>query len=417
MPDTSYDCDVVVIGAGAAGLAASKDLRARGLKAFCLEASDRKGGRCFTDTRTFGVPFDHGAHWLHNRPTNPFVEIGHAFGFSLYPIPPHYFTEGGPDGDAALDAVFERFGEKIETAVSTGQDVAADTLFDDHGEWAHTAGFMHALPMGRDPDHISTIDYAEGTISDNWLCHEGFGAILHRYHDTTDVTLNTPVRAVSVSRDGVQVRTDDGDINAQSVIVTASTGVLAADVIAFDPPLDMRHRQAIEGITMGTYNHTALLFEPGTIPVPDDCWVTYRIDEASRGSARGGGLLCNAGGTGLCVLETAGRFSRDLEKAGVDAASDVALDALARLFGNGVRTRVNGAYMTKWSANPFTRGSYSGALPGCAHLRPDLKRPHAERVFFAGEATSDANRATVAGAHHEGVRAAGEAATLLGHAE
>lgn len=408
------DCDVVVIGAGAAGLAATKELRARGLTVRCLEATGKAGGRCLTDTQTFGVPFDRGAHWLHNRPTNPFVEIGHALGLDLYPTPDAYITEGGAAGDRDLTQALAHVEARMEAAAEAGQDVSAASLFDIEGPWAHTAASLFALPMGRDLDDIATLDRSDGWIEENWFCRAGFGALLARYHATTEVTLHTPVTQVAASGRGVAVTSTRGVIRAQAAIVTVSQGVLASESLTFDPPLDADRQAAIAGITMGTYNHTALLFEPGAIPVPDDSWMSYRIDETRDGSVRGGGFLCNIGGTGLCSFETAGRFSQELEAAGVEAATEMALDVLTRIYGHGIRAKFKRADMTSWTQNPWTRGSYSGARPGCSHLRARLKRPHAERVFFAGEALNDANRATVAGAHIEGIRAANEAAAAAG---
>ena len=66
--------DVVVIGAGAAGLSATAELMRRGISVSCIEGMNRIGGRCYTDMSTFGVPADHGAHWLHGHKQN---EIAH----------------------------------------------------------------------------------------------------------------------------------------------------------------------------------------------------------------------------------------------------------------------------------------------------------------------------------------------------
>ena len=63
-PSASGETDVAIIGAGAAGIAAARKVAAAGRRFTLIEASDRVGGRCVTDTRTFGVPFDRGAHWV-----------------------------------------------------------------------------------------------------------------------------------------------------------------------------------------------------------------------------------------------------------------------------------------------------------------------------------------------------------------
>ena len=74
--NADQDYDVVVIGAGAAGLAATEELINSGKKVICLEASNRIGGRALTDNQIFGEPYDLGALWLDNGDTNPFKLFG-----------------------------------------------------------------------------------------------------------------------------------------------------------------------------------------------------------------------------------------------------------------------------------------------------------------------------------------------------
>jgi len=68
--------DVVVIGAGSAGLSATAELMKRGISVLCIEGMNRIGGRCYTDNSTFGVPADHGAHWLHAKKGNELYKFG-----------------------------------------------------------------------------------------------------------------------------------------------------------------------------------------------------------------------------------------------------------------------------------------------------------------------------------------------------
>src|SRR6185437_15183752 len=79
------DADVIVIGAGAAGIAAARRLTAEKMRVMVFEASDRIGGRCVTDTKTFGVPFDLGAHWIHNPDGNPLLAAAPTP--AIYPAP------------------------------------------------------------------------------------------------------------------------------------------------------------------------------------------------------------------------------------------------------------------------------------------------------------------------------------------
>jgi phytoene dehydrogenase-like protein len=68
------EADIVVIGAGAAGIAAARRIVAANRKVIVIEASDRIGGRCLTDTATFDMPFDRGARWMHSPDTNPLIK-------------------------------------------------------------------------------------------------------------------------------------------------------------------------------------------------------------------------------------------------------------------------------------------------------------------------------------------------------
>ena len=102
--------DVIIVGAGAAGLAAARVFSQTGHQALVLEASGRIGGRALTDTDRFGVPCDLGAHWLHYGHRNLFRTYGLAPGFQCLPGPAqqlrhlqsrHRLDRGEPPGQPA----------------------------------------------------------------------------------------------------------------------------------------------------------------------------------------------------------------------------------------------------------------------------------------------------------------------------
>src|SRR6202163_2568624 len=82
------DADIVVIGAGAAGIAAARRIQAANRKVIVVEATGQVGGRCLTDTTSFDVPFDRGARWMHNPDTNPMIRLARNAGLETYPAPP-----------------------------------------------------------------------------------------------------------------------------------------------------------------------------------------------------------------------------------------------------------------------------------------------------------------------------------------
>src|SRR5262249_15542824 len=85
---SSGEVDVAIIGAGGAGLAAARRVAAAGRRYALIEASDHMGGRCITDPRSFGSPFDAGAHWIRQAAINPVVKAAEKANLDIYPVPP-----------------------------------------------------------------------------------------------------------------------------------------------------------------------------------------------------------------------------------------------------------------------------------------------------------------------------------------
>ena len=81
------EADIVVIGAGAAGIAAARRIMAANRKVIVVEAASQIGGRCQTDASTFDVPFDRGARWMHNPETNPMIKLARAAGLEITTAP------------------------------------------------------------------------------------------------------------------------------------------------------------------------------------------------------------------------------------------------------------------------------------------------------------------------------------------
>jgi monoamine oxidase len=410
-----FDYDAVVVGAGAAGIAATGALHSAGLKVICVEAANRIGGRAHTDTAIFGVPFDVGAHWLHNEHVNALKAPGIALGLDLYPAPENGVTHGLEDDsilwdevDTLYDAIEQAAQSDAETEIATGSptDRSLRDLLLPQNPWSFTAVSLLALSIARDLPNTSLRDIATWEGGDDFFCREGFGHLVARTAYGLPFRLSTPVTDIEALPSGVRVKTTAGEIRARAVIVTASVGVLAEDVIRFDPPLDADRRAAFELVTMGDYNHVALMFRPGAVPLQPDTWLTYQLQPDDTGVAQGGGFLCNIAGSNLTSFETSGSFSRALQEAGPKAAIDHGLETLAGIFGSAIKRDLLKGHATAWRHEPFVRGSYAGAMPGGHSQRKVLGCAHAERVHFAGEASHIGQQCSVSGAHLEGLRAA-----------
>ncbi len=412
----SSNPDVVVIGAGAAGLAATGMLMERGVEATLIEASSRIGGRAYTETTTFGVPYDHGAHWLHVGASNPFVAYGRKHGFDIYPAPDVYRVFDGDrelgarEKDALWNAWDEVYGA-IGAQGDRGNDIsAAEAAAGIAGPWAATAAFgIGPWSMGKDLEDFSVVDWWSGADGADWYCREGFGALIAHWAGNIPVSLNTKATRIDWSGEGVIVETDQGSIRARAVVVTVSTGVVASGAIVFSPVLPARKQESFERISMGLYNHITLQFSEDVFGMSADGYLLFRMGPDRRGF----GVLTNAGGHGLAYCDVGGSWARDLEEESAEARIDYAMGELRGMLGSGIDSRFVKGAVTSWGQNPLTLGSYASAEPGAHDMRSVLRQPVGDRIFFAGEACHRSLWATAAGARLSGEEVARDVARNL----
>lgn len=408
--------DVVIVGAGAAGIAAAHALRAAGLSHVHLEAGSRVGGRVRTESDSFGVPYDHGAHWVQNRTRNPYFNRAKASGLRFYEAPESYAIYGDDRAasaaeEAELWARWDAVSGAIGKAGRAGRDVAPASVAPSEGRWTRTAWFgIGPWEMGKDMTDFSCLDWWNSADSVDWYCAEGYGRLVAEHAAGLTVALDTPATRIRWSGSGVEVETPRGTIRARAVIVTVSTGVLAAEKIAFDPPLPAEKRDSFHAITMGDYNHIALHFREDIFGMGEDGYVLHRVDDSDEAF----GALTNASGSGLAYCDVGGSFARELERAGTAAATDFVLGKLRHLIGGDVDRYLTGSAVTEWSSDPHVLGCYASAIPGGYAMREVLRRPVADRVYFAGEACHDDLWATVGGADISGTRTAEAVARQLG---
>lgn len=410
------EVDVVVIGAGAAGIAAARLLVRAGVSTLVVEAENRRGGRCVTDTLTFSAPFDRGAHWLHAGDQNPLVKLGRDLGFDIYTDPGHTRLMIGdrvaaPNEMQAYQQAVRGAEEAIVRYIDGRQeDVAAvQGLPRDLGDWRDSVRFrLGPLDCGKILAEISAQDFARAPSGDDLFCRAGFGTLLATLGRGLPSSLGTPVTAITVENGAVRVDTPRGNLRAKAAIVTVSTAVLASGLIKFTPELPDSIRTAAEGLKLGSYLHVGLEIPGNPLGLEPDTAIYVKSDEARAFSA-----LAQAGGSDLWYVDTGGIYARELEAAGAATAVAVALDWLVAHFGSDIRTRVARAVATGWGLEPHVGGAWSVASPGRAGARAALRQPHADRVFLAGEACHDVLWGTVAGAWETGEAAARETLKLV----
>ncbi|MBO4222925.1 NAD(P)/FAD-dependent oxidoreductase [Bradyrhizobium neotropicale] len=409
------DADIVVIGAGAAGIAAARRVLAAGRKVIVLEASSQIGGRCQTDSSTFEVPFDRGARWVHNPETNPMIRLARTAGLEVMPAPSGEKIRIGrrnarPGETEEFLAALVRANRAIDDAARRSDVSCASVLPKELGDWAGTAEFvLGASFSGKDLKEVSVVDKARAQDRDNAVaCRQGLGTLIAKLGAQLPVALSTPATRISYSNRDVEVNTPSGKILARAAIITVSTNVLAAGKLKFDSELPKRVVDAVAKLSLGSYDRIALQMSGNPLGLARDDVV---IEQSN--STRTALLYANVGGSSLCTIDVAGSFGRDLSAEGEQAMIAFATEWLKKLFGSDAVAGIKKSSATRWNASPYILGAMSVAAPGGQAARRALIDP-VGCMYFAGEATHDTLWGTVDGAWESGERAAEAALRRIG---
>jgi monoamine oxidase len=410
------EADIVVIGAGAAGIAAARRIMAANRKVIVIEATGQVGGRCLTDTATFDIPFDRGARWIHNPDTNPMIRLARSAGLDVQPAPlgqkiriGRRFARAGETEEFL--AALVRANRAIDDASNGKVDVScASVLPKNLGDWAGTAEFvLGANATGKDLKDISAFDKVRAQERNAAIaCRQGLGTLIGKLGEQVPLSLSTPASRVAWSGRDVTVETPAGKIAARAAIVTVSSNALAAGNIKFTPDLPRRQLDAAAKLSLGSYDRIALQLQGNPLGLARDDIV---IEQSS--STRTALLFANMGSSSLCSIDVAGSFGRELSSQGEPAMVAFAVEWLTKLFGNEWAAAVKKSSATRWNAAPFVLGAMSAAAPGAQPSRRILTEPIG-CMFLAGEATHETLWGTVDGAWESGERAAEAALQKIG---
>ena len=410
------DADIVVIGAGAAGIAAARRVMAANRKVVVLEATGQVGGRCLTDISTFDVPFDRGARWMHNPDTNPMIRLARGAGLDISAAPPGQKIRIGrrnarPSETEEFLAALVRANRAIDEASRSKADVScASALPKDLGDWAATAEFvLGASATGKDLKDLSVIDKVRAQERNAAIaCRQGLGTLIAKLGEQLPLSLSTPANRIAWSNRDVTVETPAGKIAARAAVITVSSNVLAAGNIKFAPEIPRRHLDAAAKLSLGSYDHIALQLPGNPLGLARD-----EIIIEQSNSTRTALLFANMGSSSLCSIDVAGSFGRDLSAQGEKAMVAFAVEWLGKLFGSETASAVKKSSATSWNAAPFVLGAMSAAMPGGQPSRRILSEPIG-CMFLAGEATHETLWGTVDGAWESGERAAEAALRRIG---
>lgn len=400
----AVDADVVVVGGGVAGLAAAGRLGAAGRRVVVLEARGRIGGRAFTDEAALGVPFDRGAHWLHNADVNPFRADAARLGRRTWPSPADdmlVLRDGRPlaDGAASLWSAMAALERRAWLRGIVGSDFALGTAA--RGEMQQAAADLAALTMATDADRLSARDYETLAEGEDYVVEGGLGRLVADLGAAIPVRTGHVVRRIDWTGAGeVAVAGDFGTVRARRVVVTVPPPVLAGGAIRFDPPLPGDRQAALAALEGGRFVKVGFRLDAPLSEVPE---YVFDIGRALRGEAAG---LYLDRRLPLATVIFAGSHAEAVLRGGAAALEAAGRQALTDALGAAVAARVSRATSTDWSADPLSGGSYTVLRLGAAGAREAYGRPIDDRLFFAGDSAAGPYAVTVMGARQSGEAAA-----------
>lgn len=399
-----HETDVVVIGAGAAGIAAARRLAAADIRVVVLEARSRVGGRAWT-MRGAGLPLDLGCGWLHSADENDWAAVAATLGFALDRTAPPWGarrrTIGFPPGDLEdFRAASDRFFARLHAAARAAPDRPASDFLEPGNRWNPLLDSLSTYISGVELDQVSVRDLANYHDSgENWRVVEGYGALVEAYGTLLDVRLDCPATLIDHSGVRLRVETPHGAIHARAAIVAVPTSMIARETPRFVPALPDKIAAA-EALPLGLDDKFFL-----RIDRPDDIPSETRLFGALDRHGTGSYHL-RPFGRPVIECYFGGRLARELEAEGDDAFARFAIEQIAAHLGNDIRNRLHPIFGSAWGRDPFALGAYSYARPGDADARPALAQTIDDRLFFAGEACSVHDYSTAHGAYRTGEKAA-----------
>ncbi|NWG21774.1 MAG: FAD-dependent oxidoreductase [Chloroflexi bacterium] len=414
---------IIILGAGASGIATARRLHDAGVAVQVLEARDRIGGRIWTDCDFASFPVELGAEFIHGEHAVTHQLVAAA---GMAPVPVDRYgklrwSDGGPallldmlpsERRRMIVALFRALDALRDIPEPADRSLAAYLRAHGFDTGAlEVADVLLAQTCCAPIETLSCADLARELRADRagkreYRLREGYTALLTWYARDLDIRCGAAARLVRHSSGGVIVETDAGVFHADRCVVTLPVGVLQAGTPRFEPPLGAGKQWAIG----------ALRVEPGTR-------LLYRFDEplwdrdltfmAHAGvAARWWTPGYPAEDAAVIVCYATADRARMLDALDAHDALQAGLRELQTLLGrDDLAQRCIAATRVAWGADPYACGGYAHVPPGAAAARPVLAESEGV-LHFAGEATAfDSNPQTVHGAIESGWRAADEVLT------
>ena len=309
------EVDVVIVGAGAAGIAAARRIAAAGRRYVLIEAADHIGGRCITDTRTFGVPYDRGAHWIHLPDLNPLTKLTPRRGIEIYPAPASQKVRIGLRNarEGELEdflAAQVRATRAIDEAARKADVACEQALPNDLGDWRATSNSCSARsPRQGSGAAVGGRLRPRGRTQCRRVLPAGIRRVARRARrraSRSSCRRRRP-RSTSTQRRGGDAEGHDHRPRRHRHRVDQRDRLRRHSIHARTCRSARSTRSA--KLSLGSYDHIALELAGNPLGLDSDDLVFEKSADTHTAA-----ILANVSGTPLCLIEVAGSFGRDLRR-------------------------------------------------------------------------------------------------------
>ena len=430
--DLSKTYNVIVIGAGMAGIEAGHQLQRDGIDTLILEGRDRIGGRVYTDDMN-GFTIDLGGSWIHglnehSRLENPLFKITQKNDIVVtktHQSTTLYNYTGQKINDYSYDLIdkYYRFAESYDETLTDKQrqELSAQDVMDmfyaktnlnenEKAIFEYTLQWDFDMEQAENTTNTSfaktlTTQYYEDDEDNEVVFPHGYNQIVNCLADGLNIK-HANVTAVDYGEPIIKVETNQGTFHSKYVISTLPIPVLQNKTgmgVKFTPELEQAKKYAIERLYMGTMDKVYLLYDESFWD--SSAWINRIAKNDDDKKWQFFFNMHKYTGKPILLAFNTGESAKQIEKKSDDEIIKEVVSVLKTIYPNSpdpVDWRI-----TRWASDPLAGGSYSIIpIDGSVDSAIELAKPIDNKLFLSGEATSAHYYGTVHGAYISGYRAA-----------